>query len=123
VVGERVLGAAPSLEPIGALVRATHERWDGTGYPDAKAGEDIPLGARIIFVCDAFDAMVTDRPYGRPRTVEQAIQELRRCAGTQFDPRVVDAFGAAVAQDGSLIRSEPSLGVPAAQAQRFLVGV
>jgi two-component system cell cycle response regulator len=118
VVGERVLGAAPSLEPIGALVRATHERWDGSGYPDAKTGEDIPLGARIIFVCDAFDAMVSDRPYGRPRTVEQAIEELRRCAGTQFDPGVVDAFLAAVAQDGSLTRSEPSLGVPAGQAQR-----
>ena len=108
VVGERVLGAAPSLEPVGAIVRATHERWDGTGYPDAKTGEDIPIGARIIFVCDAFDAMVTDRPYGRPRTVKQAIEELRRCAGSQFDPGVVDAFAAVVAQDGFLTRSEPS---------------
>jgi two-component system cell cycle response regulator len=111
IVGERVLVAAPSLEPVGAIVRATHERWDGTGYPDAKAGEDIPLGARIIFVCDAFDAMVTDRPYGRPRTVEQAIEELRRNAGSQFDPDVVDALVAVIAQDGFLTRGEPSQAV------------
>jgi diguanylate cyclase (GGDEF)-like protein len=105
IVAERVLGAAPALEPVGAIVRATHERWDGTGYPDAKTGEDIPREARIIFVCDAFDAMVSDRPYGRPRTAEQAVEELRRCAGSQFDPDVVEAFVAAIAEDKDLSRS------------------
>jgi diguanylate cyclase (GGDEF)-like protein len=108
IVGERVLGAAPALEPVGAIVRATHERWDGAGYPDAKTGEEIPLGARIIFLCDAFDAMISDRPYGLSRTVEQAIEELRRCSGSQFDPEVVDAFVAAVALDGCLDQSDPS---------------
>ena len=73
-------------------MRASHERWDGTGYPDATAGDDIPVGARIIAVCDAYDAMVSDRPYRRGRSAAAAVDELRRCAGTQFDPAVVDAF-------------------------------
>ena len=92
LIGERFLLAVPALRSVAALVRASHERWDGDGYPDGTAGEAIPLGARIIAVCDAFDAMVTDRPYrnGMPR--EAAIAELRRCAGTQFDPAVVAAF-------------------------------
>jgi diguanylate cyclase (GGDEF)-like protein len=93
VIGERIVGAAPELVPVGKLVRASHEWMDGTGYPDGLAGEDIPLGARIVSVCDAYDAMVSHRPY-RPevRTPAEAAEELRRCAGTQFDPRVVDAF-------------------------------
>jgi two-component system cell cycle response regulator len=96
LIGERFLLAVPSLRPIAALVRASHERWDGGGYPDGLAGERIPLGARIIAVCDAFDAMVTDRPYraGMPRAAAEA--ELRRCAGSQFDPDVVAAFLASV---------------------------
>jgi HD-GYP domain-containing protein (c-di-GMP phosphodiesterase class II) len=92
VIGERFLLAVPALRNVAALVRSSHERWDGGGYPDGLAGEAIPLGARIIAVCDAFDAMVTDRPYraGMPR--EDAEAELRRCAGSQFDPAVVQAF-------------------------------
>jgi diguanylate cyclase (GGDEF)-like protein len=97
LIGERIVAAAPALGPVAKLVRASHERWDGTGYPDATAGCDIPLGARIIAVCDAYDAMVSDRPYRRGRSAAAAMAELRRCAGTQFDPAVVDAFAAELA--------------------------
>jgi putative nucleotidyltransferase with HDIG domain len=92
LLGEAMLSAAPPLRPIALLVRASHERWDGRGYPDGLAGEAIPLGARIVAVCDAFSAMCEVRPYGAVLTERDAIAELRRCAGTQFDPRVVDAF-------------------------------
>ena len=74
------------------LVRSSHERWDGNGYPDGLAGDEIPLGARIVSVCDAYDAMTSDRPYQRALGHEEALAELRRCAGTQFDPDVVEAF-------------------------------
>ena len=92
IVGERIMAAAPALEGPARIVRSSHEWWDGTGYPDGLTGEAIPLGARIIAVCDAFDAMVSPRPYAmrKPRTA--AIAELQRCSGTQFDPMVVDAF-------------------------------
>jgi diguanylate cyclase (GGDEF)-like protein len=96
IIGERILAAAPALAPVASLVRWSHERWDGGGYPDGLAGEAIPLGARIIAVCDSFDAMVTDRPYSAARDFEAAIAELERCAGTQFDPAVVTAFVAEV---------------------------
>jgi two-component system, cell cycle response regulator len=92
IIGERILLAAPALRSVARLVRSSHERWDGDGYPDGLAGEEIPLGARIVAVCDAFDAMTTNRPY-RDRIGEPAAQaELQRCAGSQFDPRVVEAF-------------------------------
>jgi diguanylate cyclase (GGDEF)-like protein/putative nucleotidyltransferase with HDIG domain len=92
IVGERIVAAAPALSRVATLVRASHERWDGAGYPDGLAGEDIPLGARIVAVADAFDAMTAQRPYGTPRTADDALDELRRCSGTQFDPAVVAAF-------------------------------
>jgi two-component system, cell cycle response regulator len=92
VVGERILGAAPALVPVAKLVRASHERHDGTGYPDGLSGEDIPLGARIVSVCDAYGAMTSDRPYGHCIPQEAAIDELRRCAGRQFDPQIVETF-------------------------------
>jgi diguanylate cyclase (GGDEF)-like protein len=94
VIGEEILAVAPALAHVGLLVRASHERWDGTGYPDGTAGEDIPLGARIVAVCDAFSAMVQDRPYEDGRPPGEALEELRRSAGRHFDPRVVDAFAA-----------------------------
>lgn len=72
-----------------SIVRSSHERFDGTGYPDGLSGTDIPLGARIIAVCDAYDAMIAARPYRKPTTVPAAITELRRCAGTHFDPDAV----------------------------------
>ena len=86
IIGERILAAAPSLAPVGELVRSSHERYDGRGYPDGLAGEDIPLGARIIAACDAFDAMLSDRPYSPAKSVDEARAELHRCSGTQFDP-------------------------------------
>jgi diguanylate cyclase (GGDEF)-like protein len=92
LIGERIIAAAPALAPAAKLVRSTHERVDGSGYPDGLAGEQIPLGARIIAVCDAFTAMTSPRPYAAQRTLAQAIAELRQAAGTQFDPAVVDAF-------------------------------
>ena len=92
IVGERMLLAAPALRSVAPLVRASHERWDGGGYPDGLAGSAIPLGARIIAVCDSFDAMIAERPYRPPRSPEEAVAELRRCSGTQFDPAVVEVF-------------------------------
>jgi diguanylate cyclase (GGDEF)-like protein len=92
VIGERILAAAPSMSRVAGIVRATHERLDGRGYPDGVAGDAIPLEARIIAVCDAYDAMVASRPYRAAVTHPQALAELRRCAGGQFDPDVVDAF-------------------------------
>ena len=92
LIGERIIGAAPALAGAAKLVGATHERLDGSGYPDGLAGDQIPLGARIIAVCDAFTAMTFPRSYAPQLTVPDAIEELRRCAGTQFDPAVVDAL-------------------------------
>jgi diguanylate cyclase (GGDEF)-like protein len=98
LIGERIIAAAPSLGHVAGLVRSSHERWDGTGYPDKLQGTDIPIGSRIIGVADAFDAMTQLRPYSPARDQEQALLELRRCAGTQFDPVVVEAFCAAWAE-------------------------
>jgi two-component system cell cycle response regulator len=95
IIGERIVAAAPALRPVATLVRSSHERWDGAGYPDALFGEDIPLGARIVSVCDAFDAMVADRPYRAGMDAADALTELERCSGSQFDPAVVEAFVAA----------------------------
>ena len=92
LVGERIVASAVSLRDVAPLVRSTHERWDGGGYPDGLAGEQIPLGARIIAVCDAFDAMTSTRPYPAAISHEEALTELRRCAGQQFDAGVVAAF-------------------------------
>ena len=92
IIGERILNAAPALRPVARLVRSSHERWDGAGYPDGLAGEAIPLGARIIAVCDAYDAMISKRSYDAARPREEAIAELRRHSGAQFDPDVVDAL-------------------------------
>jgi hypothetical protein len=92
VVGERILAAAPALAPVARLVRSSYERFDGSGYPDGLVGEAIPLGSRVIAVCVAFDAMTSARPYREPLPAATAFDELRRCAGHQFDPMVVAAF-------------------------------
>jgi putative nucleotidyltransferase with HDIG domain len=97
VMKSHTLLGAKILEPlkvraIERMVRHHHEMVDGTGYPDGLKGEKIPLGARIITVADCFDSMVSERAYQRGRTMEEAIEELRRCCGTQFDPNIVEAF-------------------------------
>ena len=98
LIGERIVRFAPSLSRVAELVRSTHERWDGGGYPDRLEADAIPLGSRIVAVADAFDAMTSERPYAAPRTSQAALEELRRCAGTQFDPAVVETFRAVVAE-------------------------
>ncbi len=92
IIGERIIAGAPALAQVSRLVRASHERWDGCGYPDGLEGAQSPIGSRIIGVCDAFDAMVSERPYKAGRSTTEALAELRSCAGTQFDPDVVEAF-------------------------------
>jgi two-component system, cell cycle response regulator len=104
IIGERIVAAAPALRQVAALVRSSHERWDGTGYPDQLRGNEIPLGARIVAVCDAFDAMIANRPYRVGMQIERALEELEHCAGTQFDPDVVEAFAAAWHERAALQR-------------------
>jgi diguanylate cyclase (GGDEF)-like protein len=96
LIGERILAAAPALRRVAALVRSSHESFDGKGYPDGLAGSEIPLGSRIIAVCDAFHAMTSDRPYRKAMSKDEAIAELRGCAGRQFDPGVVEQFCSAL---------------------------
>ena len=107
-IGERILAAAPAMTPVAELVRASHERWDGSGYPDRLGGRAIPLGARIIAVCDSFHAMRSDRPYSPSVSERDALAELRREAGAQFDPAVVESFCAAL-RDGSLDGAGPEI--------------
>ena len=87
IIGERIISAIDYLAPIGKAIRAAHERWDGRGYPDGIAGEAIPRAARILFVCDAFHAMTSDRPYREAMPEEEALDELRRNAGRSSTPR------------------------------------
>jgi HD-GYP domain-containing protein (c-di-GMP phosphodiesterase class II) len=94
------------LGRVGAIVRSCHERWDGQGYPDGLAGYEIPLAARIVFACDAYNAMTTDRPYRAAMSQETAVEELWANAGSQFDPRVVAALASVVKRGG--VPSEPS---------------
>ena len=106
LIGERIFTAAPSLAHTASLVRSSHERIDGAGYPDGLAGTGIPLGSRIIAVCDAYDAMIVPRPYRDTISAADAIAELWRCAGTQFDPDVVSAF-CSILTEQEAIASEP----------------
>ena len=92
VLGERILDAVAALRPVARSVRSTHERWDGTGYPDGLRGHEIPRAARIVAVCDAYEAMTSDRVYRKAISTERAREELRAMAGTQFDPEVVAVF-------------------------------
>jgi diguanylate cyclase (GGDEF)-like protein len=108
-IGQHILEGAPALARLAPVVRASHERVDGTGYPDGLAGDAIPLAARIIFACDAYDAMTTSRPYRVAVGEADAMAELRRCAGTQFDAGVVEALGRVLEAE----RSMPGRGLAA----------
>jgi hypothetical protein len=94
-LGYRILAQVPYLRPAAKIVLAHHERWDGDGYPRRLKEEDIPLGARIFAICDTYDAIISDRPYRKGQSPDAALAEILRCAGTQFDPKVVEAFEAA----------------------------
>src|SRR2546421_3332439 len=109
VIGERILASVPFLAPLGPIVRAEHERWNGTGYPDGLKGEEIPIEARIIHACDAFHAMASDRSYRKALPLTAIVAEFRKETGQQFDPRVVDVML-------ELIEHEPPHITAAAQA-------
>ena len=104
IAGQEILDRVGGLlGEVGTIVRSCHERWDGRGYPDGLEGEQIPLAARIVFACDAFNAMTTDRPYRDAMPVEEGLAELRANAGTQFDPAVVDALVEVVEQGRPMV--------------------
>jgi HD-GYP domain-containing protein (c-di-GMP phosphodiesterase class II) len=92
IIGERILSAAPALSSVGVIVRATHEAFDGSGYPDGLAGDAIPFVARLVSVCDTYSAITSDRAYQPRRSHEEALRELRVVAGTQLDPELVESF-------------------------------
>jgi HD-GYP domain-containing protein (c-di-GMP phosphodiesterase class II) len=97
-LGERIIAPIDRLEELRPIVRHCHERYDGAGYPDRMVGDEIPIESRIIFVCDAFHAMTTDRPYRRRLSAEEALRRLEEAAGTQFDPDVVEVCKAMLEQ-------------------------
>jgi len=107
IIGERIIAAAPALGPAARLVRASHEAFDGSGYPDRLANFGIPVGARIIAICDAYDAMISNRPYSKAKSTDDALIELRRCAGTQFDPAIVPVFEQIITERARLPISIP----------------
>ncbi|MEA2299574.1 MAG: hypothetical protein QOE44_109 [Solirubrobacteraceae bacterium] len=107
-----------ALVEVGRIVRASHERYDGAGYPDGLTGEEIPLEARIVTACDSYSAMTTDRPYRRGRSAAEAMAELERCAGSQFDPRVVATLGDVIRREAAA----PATG-PAAPERPAKVGI
>ena len=101
VIGERILRGIGGFAPVADIVRHEHESYDGSGYPDGLAGDDIPIGSRIILACDAYHAMTSDRPYRARMTHGEAFRELRRCAGGQFDPNVTAALVAHFYHEGA----------------------
>jgi HD-GYP domain-containing protein (c-di-GMP phosphodiesterase class II) len=116
ILGQEMLDRVGGLlTTVGLVVRASHERYDGDGYPDGLAGEAIPLGARIVAACDAFNAMTTTRSYRKALPVSDAVEELLRCSGTQFDPAVVDALLTVVGDPGwtLTVRETPVVAVAA----------
>jgi HD-GYP domain-containing protein (c-di-GMP phosphodiesterase class II) len=101
IIGERIIAGTPSLSHLAPAVRAEHERWDGTGYPDGLAGQEIPLPSRITLACDALHAMTSDRPYRPAMTIQRARDELSAGAGTQFDAQVISALLAQITRSAA----------------------
>ncbi len=120
VIGERILSAAPALVPVAKVVRASHERWDGKGYPDGLTGDAIPVGARIVAACDAYHAMTSARPYGTTLSPEEGMEELRKGAGAEFAPRVVEALCDVVREANPPGRKRP--GAPPKPKRRAQLG-
>jgi HD-GYP domain-containing protein (c-di-GMP phosphodiesterase class II) len=106
--GERLLNDVPELRDVALIVRHHHERWDGAGYPDGLVGEEIPLGARVVLACDAYDAMTSKRSYGPTLSTAAALEEMRAGAGTQFDPVVAAAVVDTVISSDRFIRGAES---------------
>lgn len=90
--GVEIIKSVDSLQSISPVILYHHERYDGKGYPENLKGDDIPYNARILTVVDSFDAMTSERPYNKRKSYGEAIEELKRCSGTQFDPKIVEAF-------------------------------
>ena len=109
IIGERILASVPGLRAVAHAVRHEHERWDGGGYPDGLRGQEIPLSSRIVLTCDAWHALVSDRPYRAALPREAAIAELCRCSGTQFDPHVVSALLAEVREPSPTTAARPDI--------------
>jgi HD-GYP domain-containing protein (c-di-GMP phosphodiesterase class II) len=107
IIASTILEPIEQLQSAVGYIKHHHERFDGTGYPDHLAGEQIPLGARIIHVAEAFDAMVARRSYNVPKSPEEALAELRRCAGSQFDPQVIAAAAVVLKRNGFLAERQP----------------
>ena len=106
LIGWEILSQVPFLDRAALIVRAHHERWDGKGYPDGLAGEEIPLAARVFSVADSLDAITTDRPYRSGASLSQARKEIEQGSGTQFDPRVIQALNELSDQELERVRSE-----------------
>jgi putative nucleotidyltransferase with HDIG domain len=108
VAGARMLETLGAPATVAPVVLHHHERWDGGGYPSGQKGEEIPLEARILCIADSFDAMTSTRPYRAPKSPDEALEELERCAGAQFDPELVDAFAQAWSEEelGALVWQE-----------------
>ena len=117
VLGEKILAPIERLADVRPIVRSCHERWDGPGYPDGKRGEEIPLESRIVFVCDAFHAMTTDRPYRKRLSEAEAVSRLREGAGSQFDPAVVETSRGSTRRATSCCSTEVA-GPPAGRSRR-----
>ena len=120
IIGERILRPLPGLEGVAQAVRHEHERWDGGGYPDGLAGDEIPLPSRIVLACDAWHALVSDRPYRSALSRPLARAELIRCGGTQFDPKVVEALLACLDGDGPAAPPPAAADDPAEDEMRSL---
>lgn len=122
VFGERLTARVPGLRDLAPLIRATHERWDGGGYPDGISGAEIPLAARIVAACDSYDAMVTERPYSPAMDGDDAVAEVEACAGSQFCPQAAAALVRSIGGGGAVVPVEsappaepPATGRPIAE--------